>query len=109
MSIGTDTWGAIYAGMTEARASMRFGRTSVPRVVCSGIGTERNPTELGGGVSYDVTARYLQSDDPAKGSSLGDVCELMAYGEKTYSKYRIMGRSVSSGVVRLQLEDVNGQ
>lgn len=109
MSIGTDTWEAIYAGMTEAHASMRFGRTSVPRVVCSGVGTERNPTELGGGVSYDVTTRYLQSDDPAKGAGLGDVCELQTYSEADYSKYRIVGRAISSGVVRLQLEAVSGQ
>lgn len=107
--IGTQAFEAVYAGMTEARTPLRFGRATVSRALCAGVGSTRNPTEIGGGTEYDVSARYLQSDDPARGSAIGDICEMMPYGETVYSKYRIMGRTVTGGIVRLQLEFVHGQ
>ena len=107
--IGTIAFEAAYGALPEARATLRFGRVVVSRALCAGVGQTRNPTEIGGGVSYDVTVRYLATDDPPRGSAMGDVCEMQAYGETAYSKYRIMGRTATAGVVRLQLESIHGQ
>ena len=108
MSIWTDNWEGLYEDMEEARVSALFGRTAVSRCLCSGIEVTRESTDNGGLAAVAATLRYLQSDDPATGSELGNIVAVTAYGATKAANYRIMGKLSSGGVITLTLEAVHG-
>lgn len=107
--IGTITFDAVYAGMPEARATATFGRVTVSRAICAGVGQTRNPTEIGAGIEYDVTLRIVASDDPSTGSKLDDIAKVTAYGQTAATSYRIIDKRAVGGIVAFQLEYRHGR
>jgi hypothetical protein len=104
MSMSTDLFEAVYSGMTGAQASIRQGRSAEIRVLCAGLGTDRMDSEMGQFKSVDARVRLLASEVPDKVAlEEGRKIELNAHGEG-WREFRIGGRFVQDGVIRLTLE-----
>ena len=106
--IGTEAFGACYAALPEARATATFGSASVARCLLAGVGSRRNPTELGAGVEYDIVLTILSTDEPSR-TGLGDVVKVTAYRQTKPVAYRIVGRQDMGGSIAFSLEFQHGQ
>ena len=107
--IGTEAFGACYAALPEARATATFGSASVARCLLAGVGSRRNPTELGAGVEYDIVLTILSTDEPSRGTGFGDVVRVTAYRQTRPVAYRIVGRQDMGGSIAFSLEFQHGQ
>ena len=110
MSLGIDTFNAVYNSLTIARCKIRIGRTVIAKALCAGIGKLRENTDEGQLGSIDANARLLSADEPDGEIKTGTVIEILQNGqdEKTgWVKARVGGRFPVGGLTRLALEAVN--
>ena len=111
--IGTIAFEAVYGALPEARATATFGRVTVARCVCAGVGQTRNATEIGAGVEYDGMLHVLASDDPTANMSEADIAKLLVkvtlYGQTKATTYKIGSRLPKAGKVVFTLEYHHGQ
>ena len=110
MSLGIDTFNAVYNSLTIARCKIRIGRTVIAKALCSGIGKLRENTYEGQFGSIVANVRLLATDEPDDEIKTGTVIEILQNGqdEKTgWVKARVGGRFPVGGLTRLGLEAVN--
>ena len=110
MSLGIDTFNAVYNSLTIARCKIRIGRTVIAKALCSGIGKLRENTDEGQFGSIDANVRLLATDEPDDEIKTGTVIEILQNGqdEKTgWVKARVGGRFPVGGLTRLGLEAAN--
>ena len=96
-----------YAGVREGLAG------SVSSAICTGIDRTRTITEEGIIDGADATARYESTSEPAawgaqtgeeKAAICGEPIEVLQYGQTEYRRCRVIGRKVTAGTVRLDLQ-----
>ena len=107
MSLGIDTFNAVYNSLVIARCKIRIGRTVIAKALCAGIGTLRENTDEGQFGSIDANVRLLATAEPDDEIKTGTVIEILQNGKAEYVKARVGGRFPVGGLTRLALEAVN--
>jgi len=110
MSLGIDTFNAVYNSLVIARCKIRIGRTVIAKALCAGIGKLRENTDEGQVGSIDANVRLLATDEPDGEIKTGTVIEILQNGQDTktgWVKARVGGRFPVGGLTRLGLEAVN--
>lgn len=106
MSIETVAFNSIYDHASSGRYEIKRGRDVIEKAFSSGLTVERMDTEYGILKQIDGELRFLKSDEPAQGLSIGDKIEVRP-ADGTWMDARIGGIYTQGGVVRLILEAVN--
>ena len=110
MSLGIDTFNAVYNSLVIARCKIRIGRTVIAKALCAGIGKLRENTDEGQVGSIDANVPLLATDEPDGEIKTGTVIEILQNGQDTktgWVKARVGGRFPVGGLTRLGLEAVN--
>jgi hypothetical protein len=109
MPTSTAIFTSLYNSLTEARAVARLGEVDL-RCVCSSIEQVRRSSDFGLDETAPVEVTFLASEEPEDAPfSIGKQITVRRVGEETTdgTAFRIRGRRVTGGVVKLMLGGVN--
>jgi hypothetical protein len=108
MGLAAIAFHAEYAGLPDAHAQARIGRTVIPECLCVSVQRQRANSDYGPGADISATLRYLASGETAAATAeLGGTIDVMLASETTWTKYRVAGRRRTGEVVSLGLEDIS--
>jgi len=107
MGMTENIFNAAYAGIPAAQASVRAGRETIARCLCSGLMASSEPTEQGLMLAADVSVRLLLANEPTDGQLANNQKITVTMTESGASAtMRITARNISGGILRLTLEGV---
>jgi hypothetical protein len=107
MADGADLIEDLYAEMTDARSTLTYSGETVSEAVCTGLSRTRSSNEQGLLEDIAGLVRYKAADEPAAWNGdaiIGKVAAVAIAGGEAQT-VKVLGRHVSAGAVRLDVEN----